>query len=272
MSLVIDVYNVLLTTGVLPPDLAGLGVLELHDLIATVSRYRSHHVMMVCDGVQPIMPTTLDTHDDAIAMGRRSDGSGTWSRTEHGRVRILYSGHERDADSLIGQIVHYSSAPRRLTVVTRDRAVQRHAKKRGSRILGSDRFLEQLTEDWEHTSRRSSPPVLGYAVPLDDHAVRWWLRFFGLESDADGALQRTDIEIPPEMLDDKEDDTDMPPTFAGSHSASRLLSPEDKRRLKARLDEATTRRATQTGDPKPTRADDSINVDDIDMGRIMGEG
>lgn len=52
MPLIIDVYNVLHTTGILPPDLAGIGVTDLKRLIA-ISRYRNEPCRLVCDGVRP---------------------------------------------------------------------------------------------------------------------------------------------------------------------------------------------------------------------------
>jgi len=56
MPVIVDAYNVLHTVGVLPPDLAGLGVREFHALLDSVSRYRRRTLTLVCDGVRPRTP------------------------------------------------------------------------------------------------------------------------------------------------------------------------------------------------------------------------
>jgi len=56
MPLLIDTYNVLHTTGVLPPEMAGIDIGGLIQLISA-SRYRNQLVTLVCDGTGP-MPSS----------------------------------------------------------------------------------------------------------------------------------------------------------------------------------------------------------------------
>ena len=97
MSVLIDVNNVLHVVGVLPPDLAGIDVEELGDLIQK-SRFRRDHVVFVCDGKRRRHMTTPD-------------------------IKVVFSGAGVSADDVIIGMVDRSTAPRRLTVVSNDREI-----------------------------------------------------------------------------------------------------------------------------------------------------
>jgi len=171
MPLIVDTYNVLHVTGVLPPDLAGLDVPGLADLIRP-GRYRHEQVQLVCDGSPP--PGGIP------AVGPS--------------VEVLYSGPHCSADDLIGRIVTRSSDRRRLIVISSDREVALHARRAGCRVLRSEAFLEQLAEDAERPTgapRRPAPrPSTG--------GVEQWMRIFGLdENELDAA--DPDPPLPPEL-------------------------------------------------------------------------
>ncbi len=53
MPLVVDAYNVLHVTGVLPPEIAGLDLNGLADLIEA-SGLAKDEVWIVCDGMKPM--------------------------------------------------------------------------------------------------------------------------------------------------------------------------------------------------------------------------
>jgi predicted RNA-binding protein with PIN domain len=121
MPLLIDTMNVLHVTGVLPPDLAGLDVRDLAELIS-LSRHRNQHTTLVCDG--------------------------QGSPSTHGpRIAIRYSGKGQSADEVIARLIQKSSSPRRLIVVSSDNAVIRAARKRRCGVLTSEGFLKQLVAD-----------------------------------------------------------------------------------------------------------------------------
>ena len=52
MGLLVDTWNVLHQMGVLPPDLAGLGVGELASLLSK-GRWNRDRISLVCDGTPP---------------------------------------------------------------------------------------------------------------------------------------------------------------------------------------------------------------------------
>jgi len=131
MPLLIDTYNVLHTVGILPPDIAGVDAPGLIELIR-VSRYRQEHATLICDGVP---------QDETVA-GRV------------GNITVRYSGHESTADEVIITKIRKSFIPRRLTVVSSDRAILREARRRRCKPLTSEEFLSQLAADYEAVAAR----------------------------------------------------------------------------------------------------------------------
>lgn len=155
--LIVDAYNVLMVTGVLPPELAGLDESGLASLIAE-SRYARREARLVCDGA---------------SRGRPAG-------TPAGRVTIAYAGAGREADDVIEALIENDSAPRRLLVVSTDRRVRKAARKRRAPSMTSDVFLRQLAEDHARTPRpvRPLPPI-----PLERPAVARWMEEFGFRYD-----------------------------------------------------------------------------------------
>lgn len=158
MPLVIDTYNVLQTTGVLPPELAGIDLESLLTLIAS-SRYRSQKITLVCDGT---------------SKGRKRI---TLAQT----ITLKFSGPNRKADDLIVELLDKSSHRRRITVVTSDRAVAKAAKARRCATLTSQLFLEHLTNDAQSRNRARPADETRSHKPLDDKAVQQWIDEFELD-------------------------------------------------------------------------------------------
>lgn len=156
--LIVDAYNVLHVTGVLPPELAGLEAPDLADLIAQ-SRWGRHQAIVQCDGTKP---------RDVRAVDR-------------GSVRVSYAGGGASADAAIERLVNESSHPRRITVVSNDREVQRAARRRGARVLRADDFLRQLAADAARAPRGRRSVAKRDPGPLTPRQVEAWLRYFGID-------------------------------------------------------------------------------------------
>jgi len=156
--LIVDAYNVLHVTGVLPPDLAGLEAPDLADLIAA-SRWGRHQAVVVCDGTRP--------------KDMRSAAPGN--------VRVAYAGGGASADAAIERLVNESSHPRRITVVSNDREVQRSARRRGAKVLRADDFLRQLATDAARAPRGKRSVARRDPGPLTSRQVDAWLRYFGID-------------------------------------------------------------------------------------------
>ena len=162
MKLLIDTCNVLHRTGVLPPDLAGVDESGLANLVQN-SRYGNLKADFMCDG-----PRVAE--DGRV---RSTSGPG---------CRFRFAGRHQTADALIIKALQDSSSPRRLLVVSSDRAIQVEARKRRCRVLSADDFLKQLAEDDHSASRKERfrrPPMDG--VP---RSAEFWLKEFGLGDEA----------------------------------------------------------------------------------------
>lgn len=129
MPLLVDAWNVLHQTGVLPPDMAGVGLKGLGRLIQG-SRWGSGRVLLVCDGTPKSPHAGLPTG-----------------------MHVAFSGPDREADDLIEAQISASTAPRLLTVVSSDRRIKAAARKRGCKVLTSSAFLERLVLDAQRPSR-----------------------------------------------------------------------------------------------------------------------
>ena len=168
MPLLLDTYNILHVTGVLPPEVAGIDVRELIDLIAG-SRFRAEQVVLVCDG-HPRRGTAAS-----------EDASGI--------RRVIYSGKHESADDVIVRLIGHSSAPRRLTVVSSDNEILRAARKRRCPTMSSEKLLGILAED--HASPRARKSAAGAGkprAPLTAAGVEEWIKVFG--------LNKRDLDIP----------------------------------------------------------------------------
>ena len=172
MPLIIDAYNVLHVTGVLPVDLAGPDTMGLVRLIQS-SRHGRDRVVLVCDGVP----------DDNAPRGR------------HGVVSIRYAGSNRLADDVIVELIDRSSIPRRLLVVSSDREILRAARRRRCRTLTSDRFLAQLAADAGRGAPRANAGRP--SGPLAAEEVDRWTREFEVDLAAIEAAPAEPVSDPP---------------------------------------------------------------------------
>ena len=165
MPVIVDTYNVLQTVGVLPPDLAGIDVAGLIGLLAS-SRYGQEQIHLICDGYPPTQG----------APPRRV-----------GTIGVSYAGSQ-SADAMIDKFVRNSSHPKQLLVVSADHEVQRSARRRRSKTITSEQFLQQLVDDARKPARPKQPAKP--APPISDKQVERWKSLFGL----DDAEQRRAVE------------------------------------------------------------------------------
>jgi len=160
MPLLIDCYNVLHAEK--PASLAGLGEASLCGLLAA-SPWARGGVTVVCDG----RPKPHSPDPGAV-----------------GAVVLIFSGAGRSADDVIIELIDKDTAPRRLTVVSSDRAIRRAARRRRARDWSSEEFLSRLAR-----SARSgggggaTSPGKPAAGPLPDEQVDRWLDWFGIDGD-----------------------------------------------------------------------------------------
>ncbi len=117
MAIIIDAYNVLHCTHILPDRYAMMEVGGMCDLLSR-SRWRRGRMVVVCDGTVP-----------RFGIG------------EHDDVHLIYAGGGKDADSVIEGLIEKDTGPRDLVVVSNDRRIQRAARKRRASVMSSEDFL-----------------------------------------------------------------------------------------------------------------------------------
>jgi len=154
--LLIDTYNVLHVTGVLPPELAGPDAVRLAGLIRE-SRWAGADVRMVCDG-----------SSGGLSLPRElAEGSG---------IRLVFAGPGPDAaDIMIERIIEKDSAPRTLLVVSSDRRILVAGRKRRCSVLTSEQFLQRLVDD------SAVGGAGGHGGAIDHGTAAMWMREFGFE-------------------------------------------------------------------------------------------
>lgn len=181
MILVVDTYNVLHVVGVLPPELAGVDVAELANLIQG-SRYGSTNVELICDGT-PAEHHQID-HESSI--------------------RLRYAGPGHEADDLIAGLIQKSTSPKRLTVVSSDQWVIRQARRRRCRTMSSEIFLQRLVQDaLSPNKNRSHRP----ANPLSKGEIAKWLDVFRIAPN-----ERQSSTAPEQMPSESGSDNSTLPT------------------------------------------------------------
>jgi len=105
---------------------------------------------------------------------------------------VVYAGGGKDADSLIERVIDACDAPKRLTVVSSDRRLQRAARRRGASFLDSDTFLRRAHgTDPPATEASGADP--GGEDAIDAAEVEAWMEVFG---DADRPRRRRSRAMP----------------------------------------------------------------------------
>ena len=113
--------------------------------------------------------------------GVRPDNPGDGPQAA-GNLSIAYS-DTRSADELIIDAVQSSSAPRRLVVVSSDRAVRTAARRRRARVLGSNAFLTGVLKDLRRRPRAGSREPREKFHGLEPGETEYWLNQLGVEAD-----------------------------------------------------------------------------------------
>ena len=156
MTLLIDCYNLLHVS--MPPSLAGLDEAWLCRLLAS-RRSRFGRMVVVCDGVPK---------------------PGGPARSPVPEVDLVFSGPNRSADDVIIELIEKHSAPRRLTVVSNDRRLQKAARRRRAHVSPCEQMVHELLNDAGDSSDRTDTGKPS-DQKLTDQQVRDWMALFGID-------------------------------------------------------------------------------------------
>ena len=193
MKVIVDTMNALHTTGVLPPEMAGLDVAGLVAHMAR-GRWAGNQVLLVCDGNPP--------------PGQRA--------IKQGGISTVYAGGGREADDLIEELITRSHAPTQLLVVSSDRRIIKAARRRRCHTMGSDAFLRSLKHDQERTDSKLTPRR-DQAKPVgrvSRKAAEEWKSRFGLTADDMAEFEAMAQDAVPTPQPEKEPPTPPAPKRA----------------------------------------------------------
>jgi hypothetical protein len=167
MPLLIDGYNLLYVTGIL-----GRGVGP-----GSLQRSRLAMLNFLAESIAPreLTRTTVvfDSHDAPRGLPRS---------LEHRGITVRFAAQYESADELIEELIDADSAPRRLVVVSSDHRIQRAARRRRAKTIGSDVWYAELIRARRERQEISVEAPARPAVPLLEEDVNYWLRQFGGES------------------------------------------------------------------------------------------
>ena len=149
MELLIDTWNVLHQTGILPPESAGIGLRGLGELLKN-SRWAGVKITFVCDGT----PSDIVANDP--------------------KFHTIFTGPKRRADDDLMDLVASSSSARSITVITSDREIIKSIKANGASHLSSAAFLKALVKDQRSPKNR---PIRRPSGLSSEHAEEWKKEF-----------------------------------------------------------------------------------------------
>jgi predicted RNA-binding protein with PIN domain len=203
MALIIDGYNLLHASGILGRG-RGPGGLE-----------RSRNALL------NFLAESLDEPQRAqtvVVFDARDAPPGLPRSLDHRGLKVRFAEKGSEADELIEQLIAADSAPRRLTVVSSDHRLHRAARRRRAKPIDSDRWYAEIVQQRIERARRDMAPLLqqpGHQKPLEpvsEGEVQFWLKQFGVESDASNAASSEGAApkspFPPGYGDDVRDDDD----------------------------------------------------------------
>jgi uncharacterized protein len=165
--LLIDGYNLLHATGIVGRG-AGPGGFE---------RSRLALLNFLASSLDP-----AELAQTTVVFDAQEAPWGLPRVVEHGGLTVHFAARHESADELIAALIRAASAPRRLVVVSSDRAVQRAARRRRAKAVASDVWYADLVRVRRERAEAGADAPARPPVPLLAEDVNYWLRLFGGES------------------------------------------------------------------------------------------
>jgi len=158
MPVLVDGNNLLFAAGDAQPERPPSRS-TLCTLLGNWVRRTSRKVHLVFDGPQPA----------DVRVRQMADPD----------VTLTFSGSGVSADAVLSEIIRTHPAPRRLVVVSSDRAIAKAARARRAKPMRSDEFWKRVERDLARPPRESRLPREKF-VGLTPEASERWLRELGL--------------------------------------------------------------------------------------------
>lgn len=165
MALVIDGYNLLHASGILPRGI-GPGTLE---------RARAALLNFLVESLE-----ASELAKAVVVFDARAAPKGRPRLVTHRGLRIHFAPNPGDADALIEELILQCHSPRQLVVVSSDHRLQRAAKRRRAQAIDSDRWYAEVLRNRVGRQQQAADEAAKPVGPLSDHEVTHWLGRFGM--------------------------------------------------------------------------------------------
>ncbi|MGQ0633092.1 MAG: NYN domain-containing protein [Planctomycetaceae bacterium] len=179
--LLIDGYNLMHAAG-MARETYGPG--DLKRCRERLLRYLAHKL------------TPAQIERTTVVFDARDPPGDRPARQNIGGLTVLFAGAGGDADLAIQEWLDQHSAPKRVTVVSSDHALQRAARRRGAQYVDSEPFFETLKRRRAGSHRAVDEEKPERAVS-DTEAARWSAHVGDL---ADLAPEAADNSAPPDTM------------------------------------------------------------------------
>lgn len=180
MSLLIDGYNLLHASGVMP---SGQGPHTFERAREALLRFLAASLTE-----EERVRTTIvfDAREAPFNKPRTLDREG---------MTIRFAPREIDADTLIEELIKADHAPRSLTVVSSDHRIQNAARRRRATAVDSDVWCGELIRK-RNEARGAAPASIKPQGPLPPSEVARWMEEFRVE-EIDEAEPQDDTDVAP---------------------------------------------------------------------------
>ena len=154
-------------------------------LLLLIDGYNVYHAARkVCEAWAHMTPMTLCNlmaedmrllREGAIVVFDGNQPRGQSLKTQPpGYLKICFSGAKSDADAMLAALIAKNTAPRRLTVVSSDNTIRRAGRRRRTKLLKAQEYLEAMLKRSEAPPPRpTEPPEKRQGLAEGGDTDRW---------------------------------------------------------------------------------------------------
>lgn len=248
MQLLIDGYNVLFQSGLLP------------------ARPTQRHVQRARQALLRCIATALPVSqrcNTTVVFDARDAPPDVPSRIVFDEITVCYAVGYATADELLVELIRRAPQPSRLLVVSSDHAVQRAARARRAKTMDADQWLERLSRRDQRAQAGRNAATQGELSDKntpDRMGVKEWLTYFGFEAVPDDATPSPgDAPVPQEACGGMHAAPEISAPRSPTDAPSGRRQPSDSS-TRAERNAETPSCAPSDGSPKPVVPADAADV------------
>lgn len=189
MTLLIDGYNLLYASGLLP------------NRIGPTSFQRARNALL--DTLAGALDPEVCQHT-TVVFDAKDAPRGLPKTLRHRGLTVMYAADHDEADDLIEELIRADSTPKKLTVVSSDHRLMRAAQRRRAQAVDSETWFTELLDRRDEQQPAGEVPDRKPTVPQSEAEVERWLREFGESSEPNSTpesqLPRSRSESVPDDL------------------------------------------------------------------------